>query len=159
VARLSRRELLERAGWAGLGALGLASVPGTLRFLLPRSARTDRGVLDVGSVQDYGTAAVVTRWVARNGLWIVHRHGRLFALEAKCTHLGCTPRWEPDRGVFECPCHGSRFSPEGQVLNGPAVRSLARFAIRTQADQVLVDPTCRSPLERAERDPRFWVPI
>lgn len=113
--------------------------------------------MDVGSVRDCPSGAVVTRWVARHGLWIVHREGRIFALEARCTHLGCTPRWEPDRGLFECPCHGSRFSPEGEVLNGPAVLALPRLAIECDHDALLVDRNRRAPLERATRDPRFWV--
>ncbi len=114
--------------------------------------------MDVGALRDVPAGAVVTRWVARHGLWVVHREGRVFALEARCTHLGCTPRWEPDRGAFHCPCHGSRFTPDGEVLNGPAVQPLPRFAIAREGDALLVDRARRAPMERALHDPRFWVP-
>lgn len=115
--------------------------------------------MDVGAAQDYAGKVVATHWVSRHGLWIVHRDRRLFALEARCTHLGCTPRWEPDLGVFQCPCHGSRFTPEGDVVNGPATRPLPRFALSVEHGQLLVDRSRRATMERAERDERFWVPI
>jgi cytochrome b6-f complex iron-sulfur subunit len=157
--RLPRRGLLERLGWGGLTALLVLSVPGLLRFLRPPRDRTTEGVIDVGSIQDFRAPTVATRWLQRHGLWVVQRDGRLFALEARCTHLGCTPRWTPERGVFLCPCHGSRYTPEGVVLNGPAVRPLSRFGISVERDQVFVDRSQRASLEEAERDPRFWVRV
>lgn len=156
--RLSRRDVLGHLGWAGLSALALASGPALLRFLRPAAARGGTGLVDVGAVRDVPAGAVVTRWAARHGLWLVHHEGRVFALEARCTHLGCTPRWEPDRGVFHCPCHGSRFTTEGEVLNGPAVQPLPRLAIAREGDALLVDRARRAPMERARHDPRFWVP-
>jgi cytochrome b6-f complex iron-sulfur subunit len=157
--RLPRRALLERLGWGGLTALLLASGPGLVRFLRPRAGAGAGTLLEAGALQDYVDPGVTTRWVARHGVWIVNEDGRLFALEARCTHLGCTPRWEPERGMFQCPCHGSRFTPRGEVLNGPAVRALSRFAIAAEHDQVQVDLSTRAPMERAERDARFYVAV
>ena len=50
--------------------------------------------------------------------------GELIAMSAKCTHMGCTVGWNEGAATFDCPCHGSRFSPTGEVLNGPAARPL-----------------------------------
>jgi len=39
---------------------------------------------------------------------------------AICPHLGCIVQWNAIEKSFDCPCHGSRFSCEGKLLNGPA---------------------------------------
>ncbi|MBC7644425.1 MAG: FAD-dependent oxidoreductase, partial [Thermoleophilia bacterium] len=46
--------------------------------------------------------------------------GELHRVSAACTHLGCIVLWARDDRQWECPCHGSRFAPDGEVLRGPA---------------------------------------
>jgi glycine/D-amino acid oxidase-like deaminating enzyme/nitrite reductase/ring-hydroxylating ferredoxin subunit len=50
--------------------------------------------------------------------------GELRAVSARCTHLGCIVAWNGAEGSWDCPCHGSRFAPDGSVLQGPAVSPL-----------------------------------
>jgi Rieske Fe-S protein len=50
--------------------------------------------------------------------------GQLHTYSAECTHLGCTVTWNNSEKSFDCPCHGSRFSPAGNVINGPANTAL-----------------------------------
>lgn len=50
--------------------------------------------------------------------------GQLYAYSAVCTHLGCTVTWNNSEKSFDCPCHGSRFSSSGTVINGPANTAL-----------------------------------
>jgi glycine/D-amino acid oxidase-like deaminating enzyme/nitrite reductase/ring-hydroxylating ferredoxin subunit len=52
-------------------------------------------------------------------------HGDFHACSAVCTHLGCLVHWNRSTRTWDCPCHGSRFSPHGTVVNGPAVQDLA----------------------------------
>ena len=52
--------------------------------------------------------------------------GRLHALSPVCTHMGCHVNWNPAERSWDCPCHGSRFSGDGVVIQGPATRDLAR---------------------------------
>ncbi len=42
----------------------------------------------------------------------------------RCTHLGCTLKWNPEENTWDCPCHGSRFTPEGHRIDNPATRDL-----------------------------------
>ena len=48
------------------------------------------------------------------------------AVEAVCTHEGCTVS-NADGDQYVCPCHGSRYTRSGQVVRGPAVASLRRY--------------------------------
>ena len=59
----------------------------------------------------------------------LYRRGEaVYAVSTICTHLGCIVK--PTAAGFECPCHGSRFGPDGKVLKGPAPKALPWLAVR-----------------------------
>lgn len=61
------------------------------------------------------------------------------ALYQRCVHLGCTVPFRDDCSSFKCPCHGSHYNVDGEYLDGPAPRSLDRFALSFSGEDVNVD--------------------
>lgn len=47
-------------------------------------------------------------------------NGKLYKMSARCPHMGCELAWNPAEKSFDCPCHGSRFSYDGRLLDNPA---------------------------------------
>ena len=52
------------------------------------------------------------------------QEGRVHAVNPTCTHMGCVAAWNSAEETWDCPCHGSRYSVDGRVIHGPAVRGL-----------------------------------
>lgn len=56
--------------------------------------------------------------------------GTVHAVSAICSHLGCIVSWNSGEKSWDCACHGSRFSYEGQILHGPAVHNLEQVTVK-----------------------------
>ncbi len=70
-----------------------------------------------------------------------NRNGSLNGVEvltAVCPHLGCDVQWAAGKGIFYCPCHGSRFAPDGKYLAGPAPRGMDTLPLRLSNGQLEV---------------------
>jgi len=52
--------------------------------------------------------------------------GTLHRMSARCTHLGCIVNWNQGDSTWDCPCHGGRYGPLGDVIEGPPVVGLGR---------------------------------
>jgi glycine/D-amino acid oxidase-like deaminating enzyme/nitrite reductase/ring-hydroxylating ferredoxin subunit len=99
---------------------------------------------DVSSVDEIkpGDGAIV-----RRGLHLIaayrDENGTCHQMSATCPHLRAVVQWNAAEKSWDCPCHGSRFSCTGEVLNGPAVANL------TPIDKPLSD---RAPVEIADEE-------
>ena len=62
----------------------------------------------------------------------------LIAVNATCAHQGCVADWNKDAGMLICPCHGSKFNPDGSIDTGPVETPLDVFEAKIDGDVVLV---------------------
>jgi nitrite reductase/ring-hydroxylating ferredoxin subunit len=81
--------------------------------------------IDAGPVSQYATDGIYDAHQEK-GFFVVRHGADLFAVASICTHRRCRLRPEPNH-TFLCPCHGSRFDPDGHVTRGPATRDLPHF--------------------------------
>lgn len=144
VAPTGRRDLLK---WGLFGSL-LLMLGGFgqafLMFFYPRKVGQFGSRISVaGTVADYPVGTVQ---VVREGkFYLSHVPEGLLALYWKCKHLGCTVPWKPDEefqgetGVFHCPCHGSIYLRNGQIVAGPAPAPLDIMLIELNGGRIIVD--------------------
>jgi nitrite reductase/ring-hydroxylating ferredoxin subunit len=87
------------------------------RFFLPRAHSLDELAPGQGATVRVGGEPLA-----------VHRaeSGELEVLSAVCTHLGCIVHWNGAEQTWDCPCHGSSYSADGEVIRGPATVALRR---------------------------------
>ena len=110
-------------GLTGARGLLLASVPRSVLDAAPCDVLVSRTVRQVVSELQPGEGGVIERHGERLAAY-VDGNGTAHLMSARCTHLGCTVEWNAADHTFDCPCHGSRFGPSGEVVNGPAGRPL-----------------------------------
>ena len=55
------------------------------------------------------------------------KKGELHIVDITCTHIGCELKWNNAERSWDCPCHGSRFTFEGDIIEGPAVTKLNHY--------------------------------
>ena len=144
---ITRRDFLTLF-WGAAGALVLSeSVLVGLRFLSPRPTEGEfGGSFNLGLPDQYPPGSVTP--VEAGRFYLVRlQDGGFLAVYRRCTHLGCAVPYEPATAQFVCPCHGSAFTMEGDVLNTPAPRPLDLFQLTfNESGEILVDSSV--PIER-----------
>jgi len=110
-------------GFAGLRSILLSSVPRDVSEFAECDVLIARTIAQ--SLEEIGNdeGGIVTTGDHKVAVYR-DKKGIAHALSARCTHMGCTVKWNPTEKTWDCPCHGSRFSPLGEVVNGPAAKLL-----------------------------------
>jgi cytochrome b6-f complex iron-sulfur subunit len=133
----SRRSILDLLLRVGVvGWLGSALYP-VIRYLtpLPLSGPTGPVRLTRAEVAKLEHQKFTIIPVGRSRVLVLEdSDGELHALDAKCTHEGCTVRYVPGQALIWCACHNARFDLEGRILGGPPPRPLLRHGIQRNAD-------------------------
>lgn len=136
---MTRRDFLEKVGWGAFVLAAGAFATALARFFGPNVTTPAPGPVEVGRQEDFVVGSLT--FVDRARAFLGRDERGFYAMAAICTHLGCTPHLAERGDAFVCPCHGSRFTRDGQVASGPATRSLDHVFVGRGANGVLfVDP-------------------
>jgi glycine/D-amino acid oxidase-like deaminating enzyme/nitrite reductase/ring-hydroxylating ferredoxin subunit len=92
------------------------------QFVADRLSRADKG-----SPEELGKReGAIVRVRGRKRAVYRDDDGALHVLSAVCRHLWCIVAWNPAERTWDCPCHGSRYTGEGRMIQGPTVEDLKR---------------------------------
>lgn len=87
--------------------------------------------LDSTSELSPGQGGILTRGLQKIAVYR-DLDGKLQSCSAVCTHLGGVLHWNNEEKSFDCPLHGSRFTPEGKIINGPAQKDLEKLHLEDE---------------------------
>lgn len=128
----NRRQLLRWFGKGSVVAAFLAQIGAAARAFFPNVLYEPPSSFKLDAPVDYPQGYTFD---SEHRLFVIRQADRFHVISAICTHLGCTVQW---RGTeFDCPCHGSRFRPDGSVIGGPAPRPLPWFDVSLSPDGLL----------------------
>jgi cytochrome b6-f complex iron-sulfur subunit len=131
VSRRSFLGLLVKSTLAGSALLGLGALGRFISFEGEAKAPSE---FDLGPASNYPIGTSIP--VATANVIVAHTEQGYKALSLVCPHLGCTVNVTSDG--FACPCHGSRFTPDGSLRNGPASHPLTPVRAEVNQDGHLI---------------------
>ncbi len=111
----------------GLGAMFYMLI----KYLIPPAVAKDSITVPLSALPENGVYMIRDKKAA-----IIRRQQDIRAISISCTHLGCTLNVANDE--FVCPCHGSVFTLEGNVIKGPATKNLPEYSIELSGDNVVL---------------------
>ena len=121
-ARITRRLFCQATGLSACAAAAAGTGLFSIDYLRPRTLIEPPTRFSVGAPEAMEAGTVVTDEAHR--VIVSRRKDGFRALSSVCTHLGCITRYQQGTEIIACPCHGSRFSLDGDVIGGPAPRPL-----------------------------------
>jgi len=137
-AGVSRRDFLSEITVGALGIAGLGGAALTYQYFSPNVLFEPSTTFRAGNPDLYPVNSVT--FLQDQQVYIVRTPAGFYAVSAVCTHLGCVTQWKPEANMIACPCHGSKFQPDGKKMEGPAPRPLPHYSINLTADgELLVD--------------------
>jgi cytochrome b6-f complex iron-sulfur subunit len=142
---LTRRDFCQAVGLSACAVASVGAVALTSEFLRPRVLFEPATTFAVGPPDAIEVGAVLD--FPDHHAFVLRLADGFRALSSVCTHLGCITRYQPDARQIACPCHGSRFQLDGEVIAGPAPRPL-RWLQMFLSDRgvVMVDTANEVPL-------------
>jgi len=147
-----RRAFLKQAGLASMGALIMVGMPpGLAAATLPAvMTATDRK----GSNPVYPIPVKDGVQIDReNDVILVRWQHEVYAFNLSCPHQNTALRWNEAAGEFQCTKHHSKYQPDGTFISGRATRSMDRFSVARQGEQIVVNVDA---MHKNDVDPTGW---
>jgi len=136
----TRRDFLGMAAaWSAVAAFVMALL-GSLRLPMPSVFPESSPRVKLGKPSQF--ALDTPTYFPKHRLWLFRTTTGFHAISSTCTHLGCIAERKPD-GSFACPCHGSKFAPDGSLRAGPAPRALRWAELTVSPEGWLVANTLK----------------
>lgn len=129
---VNRRDFLNTIAFSALGIAAAGSAVVTYGYLSPNVLFEPPTKFRAGGLDLYPVNTVT--YLPEQQVYIVRTSDGFYAVSAVCTHLGCITQWKPEEDRIACPCHGSKFKPEGVKIEGPAPQPLPHFLISLTLD-------------------------
>lgn len=127
---MNRRDFLKLSTNSLLAFSGLIAIGGLIRYLSYQFDAPPPSEFDIGLETDY---PINSRTVlAHIPAMVIRDEEGLQVISLTCTHLGCMV--EPSNFGFQCPCHSSRYEPNGRLLRGPAKSDLKTLRVEKAQD-------------------------
>ena len=141
---MTRRLFCQLAGFSACAVAAGGAAVVSAEFLRPRVLFEPATAFSVGPPDSIAVGSVLENTEHR--AFVVRLPDGFRALSSVCTHLGCITRYQPDRDQIACPCHGSRFAMDGEVVAGPAPRPLRWLKMAlSDKGEILVDTAFEVP--------------
>jgi cytochrome b6-f complex iron-sulfur subunit len=125
---LNRRAFI-MAGVGGLLATSAGGIFASMRSLYPTINYEPSLKAEIGLPEEFAGVSMKQVQIGGSKISILKGDNGLYALVRNCTHMGCIPYLDNVEQLFRCPCHGSVFTLEGDVVKGPAPEPLYRASI------------------------------
>jgi cytochrome b6-f complex iron-sulfur subunit len=141
---LTRRRFCQATGLAACAMAAGGAAVVSADFLRPRVLFEPATTFSIGLPESIAVGSVLDNIEHR--AFVIRLADGFRALSSVCTHLGCITRYQPDRNLIACPCHGSRFALDGEVLAGPAPRPLHWLQMSlSPKGEIVVDTSAEVP--------------
>ncbi len=148
-----RREMLRQlflgaaAAWIAAGAAPATALAAPLRWTEPLRRRGPTAAYPIPGAD----GASVDK---REQVILVRHEGSVYAFNLSCPHQNTALRWEAASGIFQCPKHHSKYQPDGTFISGRATRSMDRFALQRDGEEIVVD---LDHLYQQDENPAEWA--